>query len=561
MKLSNSFFYTLRENAKNEDSISSNLLAKAGMIKKSSAGVYMFMPLGHIVKNKIENIIREEMNNKGATELTMPALIPEEVFIKSKRRDSFGGDMFSLKDRALRNYVLGPTHEELFVEAAQMKIKSYRDMPFNIYQFQNKFRDEARPRYGLIRTREFTMKDAYSFDTTLETAEISYQKMYEAYNNIFNRLGLTYCVVKADTGAMGGLLSEEYQAITDIGEDTLVLCDNCDFASNIEIAAVKAKEIEKETKKEKELVSTPNMGSIDDIVTNFNVDINKCVKTLVYKMKDEVIFALVKGDRELNETKLGKLLGDSNIEMATEEDLKTVTDASFGSLGPIGVKCKIIADNEVTKMSNFVVGANKTGYHYFNANLEDLEIYKTGDIVNICEGDTCPKCGGKIYLKKGIEVGNLFNLGTKYSESLGLMYLDKNNESKPVVMGSYGIGTARCMAAIVEQYHDGKGIVWPLSVAPFQVAIITINVKDENQNQIANKFYEDLKSEGIDVLLDDRNERPGVKFNDIDLIGIPFKIIVGKMITEDLVELKSRDAKINEKINIDVAVNEIKKYL
>jgi len=539
MKLSKDFFYTLREDAKGEDSTSSNLLVKSGMIKKSSAGVYMFMPLGYRVKTKIENIIRDEMNKAGASELTMPALIPEDVFIKSGRRDNFGNDMFSLKDRADRDYVLGPTHEELFVEAASMKIKSYRDLPFNIYQFQNKFRDEARPRYGLIRTREFTMKDAYSFDADLESANASYKKMYDAYNNIFDRMDIDYRVVKADTGAMGGLLSEEHQAVTEIGEDTLVLCDSCDFSSNIEIAEVKTSNIKnEEEKKQMELIDTPNVHTIDELASFLNVSTDRCVKTLVCNIDGEIVFALVKGNKELNDTKLGKLFSATSVEMATEDDLKKVTDASFGSLGPVGVKAKIVIDNEV--------------------NLDDCDIYKVADIVNIEEGNTCPKCGGKIYFKKGIEVGNLFNLGTKYSESLGLTYLNEENESVPVVMGSYGIGTARCMAAVVEQHNDDNGIIWPKEIAPYTVGIVLINPKDEIQNELAHNLYNMLWEQGIDTLLDDRNERPGVKFKDMDLIGLPIKITVGKRANENIVEFKTRDGKINKEIEIETILKEIR---
>jgi len=559
MKLSKDFFYTLREDAKGEDSTSSNLLVKSGMIKKSSAGVYMFMPLGYRVKTKIENIIRDEMNKAGASELTMPALIPEDVFIKSGRRDNFGNDMFSLKDRADRDYVLGPTHEELFVEAASMKIKSYRDLPFNIYQFQNKFRDEARPRYGLIRTREFTMKDAYSFDADLESANASYKKMYDAYNNIFDRMDIDYRVVKADTGAMGGLLSEEYQAVTEIGEDTLVLCDSCDFSSNIEIAEVKTSNIKnEEEKKQMELIDTPNVHTIDELASFLNVSTDRCVKTLVCNIDGEIVFALVKGNKELNDTKLGKLFSATSVEMATEDDLKKVTDASFGSLGPVGVKAKIVIDNEVNNMSNFIVGANITDKHYINVNLDDFDIYKVADIVNIEEGNTCPKCGGKIYFKKGIEVGNLFNLGTKYSESLGLTYLNEENESVPVVMGSYGIGTARCMAAVVEQHNDDNGIIWPKEIAPYTVGIVLINPKDEIQNELAHNLYNMLWEQGIDTLLDDRNERPGVKFKDMDLIGLPIKIAVGKRANENIVEFKTRDGKINKEIEIETILKEIR---
>ena len=556
MKLKESFFYTMREDAKDEDSVSSNLLVRSGMIKKNSAGVYMFMPLGFRVKTKIENIIREEMNKAGAQELTMPALIPEDIFIKSGRRKNFGSDMFSLKDRAGRDYVLGPTHEELFVEAAKMKIKSYRDLPFNLYQFQNKFRDEARPRYGLIRTREFTMKDAYSFDTDLKGVEESYKKMYIAYNNIFDRLKLDYRIVKADTGAMGGLLSEEYQAVSEIGEDVLVLCDKCDFASNIEIAEVKTTKIEKEEKKKLELIDTPNVYSIEEIVNFLNISVNKTVKTLVVNIDGEIVMVLVKGNRELNTTKLGKLFNAMNIEMASEEELKTITTGTFGSLGPIGIKAKIVVDNEVMEMSNFVVGANITGKHYINVNLDDFSIYKNADIINIEKGDVCPKCGGKIYFKKGIEVGNLFNLGTKYSKSLGLTYLNENNESVPVAMGSYGIGTARCMAAVVEQYNDENGIIWPKEIAPYTVCIVPINNDD-----IALNIYNILEKNNIDVILDNRDERPGVKFKDMDLIGIPYRVTVGKKAKDGLIEFKSRDGQINELIEINKVAEFIKNLI
>lgn len=561
MKLSNSFFYTIREDIKDEDSKSGKLLVKSGMVKKTASGIYMFMPLGLRVKQKIENIIREEMNNAGANEVVMPQLIAGEIFEQSGRRNAFGDDMFSLKDRYNRDYVLGPTHEELFVMAAKEKIKSYKDMPFNLYQIGNKYRDETRPRYGLIRTREFTMKDAYSFDIDRQHTKISYEKMAKAYNKIFNRMGIDFRVVKADTGAMGGRLSEEYQAVTDIGEDVLVLCDKCDFSSNIEIAEVKGKTFQKENPKQMELIHTPNVHTMDDLIKSLNINEDKTVKTLVCNVDGEIIFALVKGNRELNDTKLRKLLGAKEVNMATEEELKTVTDASFGSLGPVNVKAKIVIDNEVSTMSNFVVGANKTNYHYINVNLTDFEIFKIGDIINIEEGDICPKCGGTIYFKKGIEIGNIFDLGTKYSESLGLYYLDENNKQKPVDMGCYGIGTARCMAAIIEQNNDDKGIIWPLEVAPYTVSIVLINPKDEAANQIANNIYNTLSQNNIDVLLDDRNERPGVKFNDMELIGIPIRITVGKKINERIVELKTRDGKIDTECKIEELIQTINKIL
>ena len=558
MKLSNSFFYTIRDDIKDEDSKSGNLLVRSGMVKKEASGVYMFMPMGLRVKRKIENIIREEMDKAGANEVLMPALIPSEIFHKSHRYDSFGSDMFKLNDRNNREFCLGPTHEELFVMAAKEKIKSYRDMPFNIYQIQDKFRDEARPRFGLIRTREFTMKDAYSFDTNKDTGEVSYQKMVEAYKNAFNRMEIDYRIVRADTGVMGGDLSEEFQAVTDIGEDILVMCDSCSFGSNIEVAPVKAMEFSKEDKKKRELVATPNVKTIEDVVKFLKVDIDKTVKTLVYNVDGEIILALVKGNRDLNDTKLRKLLGAQSVEMATLDELKTVTDASFGSLGPIGVNAKIIVDNEVINMSNFVCGANKDGYHYINVNIDDFDIYMYGDIVNVCEGDICPKCGGKIYFKKGIEIGNTFKLGTKYSEALDLNYLDEENKLKPVYMGCYGIGVARCMAAIAEQKADEYGLVWPVSVAPFTVGIIVINMKDNTQSKIALDLYDEFNKMGVDVLLDDRDERAGVKFKDMELVGIPYRITIGKKASDGILELKSRDGKVDGEFKLDEVIDFVK---
>ena len=558
MKLSNSFFYTIRDDIKDEDSKSGNLLVRSGMVKKEASGVYMFMPMGLRVKRKIENIIREEMDKAGANEVLMPALIPSEIFHKSHRYDSFGSDMFKLNDRNNREFCLGPTHEELFVMAAKEKIKSYRDMPFNIYQIQDKFRDEARPRFGLIRTREFTMKDAYSFDTNKDTGEVSYQKMVEAYKNAFNRMEIDYRIVRADTGVMGGDLSEEFQAVTDIGEDILVMCDSCSFGSNIEVAPVKAMEFSKEDKKKRELVATPNVKTIEDVVKFLKVDIDKTVKTLVYNVDGEIILALVKGNRDLNDTKLRKLLGAQSVEMATLDELKTVTDASFGSLGPIGVNAKIIVDNEVINMSNFVCGANKDGYHYINVNIDDFDIYMYGDIVNVCEGDICPKCGGKIYFKKGIEIGNTFKLGTKYSEALDLNYLDEENKLKHVYMGCYGIGVARCMAAIAEQKADEYGLVWPVSVAPFTVGITVINMKDNTQSKIALDLYDEFNKMGVDVLLDDRDERAGVKFKDMELVGIPYRITIGKKASDGILELKSRDGKVDGEFKLDEVIDFVK---
>ena len=558
MKLKGSFFYTLRENIKDEESNSGNLLVKAGFIKKSSSGIYMLMPMGFRVYQNILNIVREEMNKAGANELLMPSLIPEEVYVKSGRRENFGSDMFSLKDRVNRDYVLGPTHEELFVSAASMKIKSYKDMPFNIYQIATKFRDEPRPRYGLIRVREFTMKDAYSFDTSYEGLDKSYKKMYEAYKNIFDRVGLNYKIVTADTGVMGGLLSEEFQAITDIGEDTLVICDKCSFASNIEVCeAITLKKEEEEKELEKKLIETPNIGVIEDL-EKAGFDIKKLTKTLIYKADDKFYAVVVPGDREVNELKIRKVTESKNVELATREEVEKITGAKLGFAGPIGLDIPIIIDSDVAFMKNFLVGANKTDYHYINVNLNDIENYEIADIKEVKEGDFCPLCKNKLSFKKGIEVGNTFKLGDKYSRTMNLTYLDKDNKEQYPIMGCYGIGLERILASVAEQRNDDKGLSWPMSIAPFKVAIVLLN---QDGCEYANNLYDTLNREGIDTLLDDRDERPGVKFNDMDLIGIPIRITIGKKFNENIVELKLRDEKEVKEIITNSVLEEIKKVI
>ncbi len=543
MRLSNSFFYTIREDVKDEETVSGNLLVRSGMIKKSSAGMYMIMPIGYRVFSNIRGIVKKYMDEAGAQELVMPSLIPEEVYISSGRRKAFGNSMFSLVDRANKNYVLGPTHEELFLNAASNKIKSYKDMPFNLYQFQNKFRDEARPRYGLIRTREFCMKDAYSFDADLEGLDKSYQKMFDAYKKIFDEMGMDYRIVRADTGVMGGLLSEEFQAITDIGEDVLVLCDKCDYASNIEVSEVVGHDASKEEKKTMKKVSTPGYESAIDVANYLNIPLAKIAKTMIVNVDGELVACVISGTRELNLVKVGKLLHGIDVEFATEEEVAKIVDAHFGSLGPIGINCKVIIDNEVLKMTNFAVGANNTGYHYINVNVSDFKYDIVSDIVNVMEGDCCPKCGGTLYFKKGIEVGNTFKLGTKYSEALNLKYVDKDNTLKPVVMGSYGIGVARCMSALVEQNNDEDGIIWPINVAPYKISIVIINNKDDEQVKVANNLYDYFNKNNVSCLLDDRDERAGIKFKDMDLIGIPYRIVVGKKTSEGIVEVKNRKSK------------------
>lgn len=550
MRLKNSYFFTLREDAKDEDSISSNLLVRGGFIKKSSAGIYMMLPMGWRIMQKIMNIIRDEMDKTGCQELLMPALIPEDIYIASGRRAGFGHDMFSLKDRKGQNYVLGPTHEELFAIAAKMQIRSYKDMPFSLYQFETKFRDEPRPRYGLIRVREFIMKDAYTFDKDEAGLDVAYQKQFNAYKNIMNRLHLNYVIVRADTGVMGGLLSEEFQALAPMGEDTLVLCDSCDFASNIEVAPCKP-EIPAEKEEEKELVleATPHSRTIEEVADHFHLPAKKFVKTLIYSVDGKPVAVMVRGDRDVNETKLRKFLKATEVELAFPSVVEEVTHAEVGFAGPIGIDCPVYADEEVKYMQNFIVGANKTGYHYCNVNLKDFKAEAFADLRNIMEGDICPNCGGRIHFAHGIEVGNTFKLGTKYSKALDLQYLDANNQLQYVWMGSYGIGPARAMAALAEQNADENGINWPKDLAPYQAAIIIISTKDEAQNEAAEKLYEQLEKAGVEVLLDDRDTRPGVKFKDMDLIGIPYRITVGRGIKDGMVELKPRTG---EKVDVPV---------
>lgn len=556
MKLKNNYFYTIREDIKDEEAISGKLLVRSGMIKKSSAGVYIYLPIGYKVLKNIESIIREELNKEGLLELSMPTLIPREIYAQTGRTDSFGSSVFSLKDRFNRDYILGPTHEELFTIASLSCIKSYKDMPYSLYQFQTKFRDEPRPRYGLIRVREFVMKDAYSFDKDLEGLDKSYEKIFNAYKRIFDRIGINYKIVRADTGVMGGLLSEEFQALTEIGEDTLVLCDKCDFASNIEVTKHIVNENSNKEEKNIELIETKSKETIEDVCNFLNIDIRDSVKALLMNVDGSLVIFFVRGDRELNEVKALKALNAKEISFANDELIAT-SNAVPGYTGPVGLNAKVVIDEEVLKMKNFCCGANKEGYHYINANVKDINYDIVADIVNVKEGDICPNCGGKLYFKKGIEIGNTFKLGTKYSEALGLNYSDEFNKLKPVVMGSYGIGLGRCMAAVVEQHNDDKGIIWPDTIAPFKTSIVIVNTKDEIQNTVANDLYDELMKNNVDTILDDRNERLGVKLNDMDLIGVPYRIVVGKRASEGIVELKRRD---NDEI-LEINVSKILEYI
>ncbi|MDE8314180.1 proline--tRNA ligase [Erysipelothrix rhusiopathiae] len=561
MKLSKSFFYTIREDVRDEDSTSGNLLVRAGYIKKSSSGVYMYMPLGLKVKNKIENIIREEMNAIDAQEMTMPTLIPEDVYVASGRRDIIGTSMFQLDDRFKKPFVLGPTHEELFAQAAQMKIRSYKDMPFSLYQFQTKFRDEARPRFGLIRVREFVMKDSYTFDADLESADKSYDAMFEAYKRIFDRVGLDYRIVRADTGIMGGLLSEEFQAVTDIGEDILVLGEDTGYSSNLEVAENVNRIQSDEAFLSMEKVYTPNARTIEEVAAFLEQPVQKFVKTLIYRLDDQYVAVCVLGDRDVNETKLAKLYKATEVELADFEHVQKHTGASVGFAGPVGLEIDVVVDKMIEGLRNFTVGANENDHHFINVNHSDFEATHIIDVSNVKEGDPNPDGKGVLTFSKGIEVGNTFKLGTKYSKAMGLEYLDQNNKLQDVYMGSYGIGLGRTLAAVVEQNNDENGIVWPMNLAPFQVAIVVINNKNEEHMTFADDLYQELSQTGLEVILDDRKQRPGIKFNDMDLIGVPLRITVGRDVEHGEVELKERKSGNEQKIKREDILNVLKSYM
>ena len=558
MKLKNAYFYTLREDARDEDSVSGNLLVKAGYIKKTSAGVYMMLPLGLRVQNKIEDIIRKHMNEAGAQEVKMPALIAAEYYEESGRMKGFGPSIFKLKDRNNKDMVLGPTHEELFAYAAKSHIKSYKNMPFNLYQFQTKYRDEPRARFGLVRVKEFVMKDAYSFDADEKGLDESYMKMFNAYKKSFDEMGIDYRIVKADTGVMGGLLSEEFQAIAPLGEDTLVYCDECGYSSNLEVGkVVRAPKDYKSEAKEKELVETPDCESIEDVARYLKLDMADTVKALLMNVDGEFVVFFINGERELNESKVLKLLNGTEISFADDELIAT-SNAVPGYCGPIDLNCKVVVDEEVLEMRNFCCGANRKGYHYINVNPSDIKYDIAGDITNTRQGDLCPVCGKPLNFTKGIEVGNTFKLGTKYSKAMGLQYADVDNKLQDVWMGSYGIGLGRTMAAIVEQSHDDKGIIWPENIAPYKAIILIMSTKDEAQCVIASDLYDKLNEMGIECILDDRDERPGVKFNDSELIGIPYRITVGKKANEGILEFKERKAENAVELTIEEVIERLK---
>lgn len=560
MKMSNMLMLTLREVPAEAEIESHKLMLRSGMMRKMASGVYNYMPLGLKVLKNIEDIIREEMNAAGAQEFLASALLPAELWQESGRWDVYGAEMFRLKDRNNRDFCLGPTHEEVFTDIARNEIKSYKQLPVNLYQIQTKYRDERRPRFGVMRSREFVMKDAYSFDKDQAGLDLSYNKMHDAYVKIFNRCGIDAKCVAADSGAIGGANSAEFMVKSEVGEDDVVFCTVCDYAANIEKAEATPDIAKAEELLEVEKVATPDSRGIDEVSSYLNVSPKKTVKLLMYNIDGKIVGVVVRGDREVNEVKVSNAANAAtDIMMASHEEYKNATGCEVGFGGPVGLKVDLLlVDEEVKNMYNMIVGANETGYHLKNVNYgRDFE-GAVGDFRNVEDGGKCPLCGGKVSIARGTEVGHIFKLGTKYSEAMNATFIDENGKNTPFVMGCYGIGVTRTMASIIEQHHDENGIVWPLSVAPYHVSVIPVNIKDEEQMKVAEKLYNSLKDLGVEVLMDDRNERAGVKFKDSEIIGIPMRVTVGKKISEGAVEFKLRAGGDNEVIKIEDVCNRVK---
>jgi prolyl-tRNA synthetase len=563
MRQSSTLIPTLREVPADADIKSHQLLLRAGYMRQNASGVYSFLPLGKRVLQKVEQIVREEMDRAGSVELLMPALQQAELWQESGRWYSYGPELMRMKDRHGREFALGATHEEVITSLLRDEVKSYKRLPLNLYQIQTKFRDEKRPRFGLLRGREFIMKDAYSFHASQESLDEVYDKMFAAYSRIFERCGLNFRAVIADSGAMGGKDTHEFMVLSEIGEDTIAYSDTSSYAANVEMAPV-VNTYEKSTEPEKELtkVETPNQHSIEDVAAFLNVEATSCIKSLLFKVDDRFVLVLVRGDHEVNDIKVKNYFEASVVELATPEETKEVLKCAVGSVGPIGVSdsVEVVADHAVKAIANGVCGANEEGYHYTNVNERNFNATYE-DFRFIQEGDQSPDGQGVIKFAKGIEVGHVFKLGTRYSEAMGATYLDENGRSQPMIMGCYGIGVSRTVAAIAEQFNDENGLLWPEAVTPYQVHVIPVNVKNDEQRELGEKLYNELLDNRFEVLLDDRQERAGVKFADSDLIGLPVRVTVGKRASEGIVEVKVRKTGESLEVSVDNLVSTVKELL
>jgi len=560
---------TFRENPADAEIPSQLLAQRGGYIKKVATGIYDYLPLGLKVIRKVEAIIREELNKRDAIEVLMPSMVPAELWKKSGRWFKYGKELLRITDRGGREYCYGPTHEEVIVDLISNDVKSYKQLPMNLYQIQNKFRDEIRPRFGLMRAREFSMKDAYSFHADQECLDQTYQDMYKAYSSIFSRCGLQFRVVTADSGAIGGNASQEFMIVTETGEDEILYCTDCDHAANVEKAATKVDNIEEKALKI-EKVHTPDLKTIEEVAEFIDVATEKTIKAVAYKYDKEVapekietkyVMVYIRGDYDVNEVKLANQLDALGLDAASDEDIKSVFNTVPGFMGfglPEG-DYKILIDDSLVGITNAVIGANEADYHYKNANAgTDFEVEETVDVKTVREGDICLSCfKGTFKKERGIEVGHIFQLGTKYSESMDAKFLDQQGKEKPFIMGCYGIGVGRTAMSAIEQNHDDKGPLWPVAIAPFEAIVLPVNMNKEEQVAVAEQVYQALKDAGIDVLYDDRGERLGVKLNDADLIGAPYRIIVGKKADEGIVEYSLRSGEPKEELTVNEAIKQI----
>jgi len=564
MRYSQYFIPTVKETPSDAEVISHKLMLRAGMIRKLAAGIYNYLPLGLRSIRKVEQIVREEMNRAGAIELLMPAVQPAELWKESGRWEFYGKELLRFNDRKDAEFCMGPTHEEVITDLIRKEIRSYRQMPINLYQIQGKFRDEIRPRFGLMRGREFIMKDAYSFDVNEAGADVSYSKMYKAYRRIFERCGLRFRAVEADTGSIGGNYSHEFMVLADSGEDAIVSCNHCEYAANMEKAETRIGEAaEHADPRPLEHVTTPGQKSVEEVAAFLSVNTSQVVKTLVLVADNEPVVALLRGDYDLNEIKLKNHLGCAELEMAGDDVVLKVTGAPTGYAGPVGLpgKVKVVADLSLKGMHNFVTGANAADTHLKNVNLErDFSVAEFVDIRNVVIGDPCPRCqGGTLEIWRGIEVGHVFKLGTKYSKALNASFLDADGKEQIIFMGCYGIGVGRTVAACIEQNHDENGIIFPIPIAPFHCIVSALSAKDDSVKEASESIYQELLEAGVEVLLDDRDERPGFKFKDADLIGIPLRIVVGaKTLAEGKVEVKERRSGEVEILPIADAIAKVK---
>jgi len=545
MRYTKYFIPTYKEMPAEAEVISHQLMLRAGMIRKLTSGVYSFLPIGLKSLRKVETIIREEMNRSGAIEVLMPAVHPAELWKESGRWDYYGPELLRFRDRNNHEACLAPTHEEVITDLVRREIHSYKQLPVNFYQIQFKFRDEIRPRFGVMRCREFIMKDGYTFDVDEAGADKSYEIMRQTYSRIFQRCGLKFKIVDADSGSIGGSFSQEYMVLAETGEDQIVTCSKCEYAANMERAEVKWDGPEAPavgTMKRLEEVSTPNMRTVEEVTSFLSVSPRELVKTLIFKTDTELVAALIRGDHEVNEVKLKNLLAADSVELADPDRVAEVTGAPMGFAGPVGLKVKRIADNALKGMADFVTGGNKHDVHFIHVNLgRDFQADQFADLRLVRPGDFCPRCKGELEFKRGIEVGHIFKLGTKYSKPLNAVYLDEKGEEKVIVMGTYGIGVARTMAAAIEQNHDADGMIFPVPIAPFEVVVLPLQIQEAEVSATAEKIYGEIQAKGLDVLIDDRDVRPGVKFKDADLLGIPVRINVGaRNLKNGRVEMKLR---------------------